>query len=311
MLPFAGIGLALEKVFLIDPNTSELAAQFLACTVLFPIIGAAVVWLFYHLVLLLGYSQSVAIFSSVVLAFATMNFHYSVSTQEQTQVGLLLVVAILLMVKNLQRPSFLYAWLLCAVLGLCLLFRLASLVMVLPIYLLAAGAEVFSDRTTAKPKVASRWLAAGLLGTGGFVAIIAWYNYVRFGSVFESGYTLAKDDLEFNQNPNRCSIPDDYIWDWSQSHLLWRFDNIWGHLTNNRDFSSVEVIDEEPLIMKRNFSEESVRRAYCVNFFPFKARSILPSTKLFYPLLCVWLVLLAGFCAAVFQLVRFYIKQKT
>ena len=63
--------------------------------------------------------------------------------------------------------------------------------------------------------------------------------------------------------------------------------------------------------MKRNFSEEAVRISYCINFFPFKARSMLPSTKLFYPLLCIWLVLLVGFCVVVFKLFQFYIGQKT
>ena len=436
LLPFAAIGLALEKFTLVSPDAADLTAQFLASTILFPAIGAMVVLVFYRLVLLLGYNKKAAIFSYAVLAFATMNFHYSVITYEQTQVGVLLLITILLMVRNMQKPGFLDVWLLCAVLGFCLLFRLSSLVMVLPIYLVSAGAEVFASRRTTRPKVVGKWFAAGFLGTGGFVAVIAWYNYVRFGSVFESGYVLStatslgghglfessplptlaamlfspgksiflynpvlllfplcvygfyrrhkvvalaitaaiisnfvfhsfftawagdyawsiryqvpvlaflvlpvvllfskpmkstikilvillisiscviqlasvvyKFELEFIQNPNHNIIPDAYIWDWSQSHLRKRFYNIWGHLSNNRDFSSIEVIDEEPLLVKRNFSEEAVRNAYCINFFPFKAKSMPPSAKLFYPLLCIWLVLLVGFCVVVFKLFQFH-----
>ncbi len=89
------------------------------------------------------------------------------------------------------------------------------------------------------------------------------------------------------------------------------FENIIRHTAGNRDFSSVKVTDEEPLLLKYNYSEQSVRIAYCVNFFPFKARTMLPSTKLFYPLLCIWLVLLMGFCVVVFKLFQFYIGQKT
>jgi hypothetical protein len=118
-------------------------------------------------------------------------------------------------------------------------------------------------------------------------------------------------NLEFVQNPNHHLIPGDYVWDWSQSHLRKRFENIVKHVAGKRDFSSVKVTDEEPMLLKYNHSEQSVRITYCVNFFPFKARSMLPSTKLFYPLLCIWLVLLVGFCVVVLKLFQFYIGQKT
>ena len=42
------------------------------------LIGAAVVWVFYRLVLLLGYGNRVAILLSAVLAVGTMHFHYSI-----------------------------------------------------------------------------------------------------------------------------------------------------------------------------------------------------------------------------------------
>lgn len=435
LLPLAGVGLALERIFLIDPNTSDLTAQFLASIVLFPMLGATIAWLFYRLVLLLGYNQPAAIISSLVLAFATMNLHYSASTQEQTQMALLLVLAMLLMVKYHRQQRFVYAWLFCVVLGVCLIFRLSSVVMVLPLYLIAAITEIFSVDKKIIPKIIARWLLAGVLGTGIFVICSLWHNYTRFGGFFESGYSLAKDrifaghelfegtslptlaamlfspgksiflynpvllllpvciwsfyrrhkvialvamtvivsnfifysffitwagdyawsiryqapllpllvlplvelfnrplkglakaavisvivvscviqlasvvynfNLEFVQNPNHHVIPDSYVWDFSQSHLRKRFENIIRHIAGNRDFSSVKVTDEEPLLLKVNRSEQSVRQAYYVNFFPFKARSLLPSSKLFSPLLALWLVLVAAFCAVIFKLIHF------
>jgi len=435
LLPFAAVGLMLEKVTPISSDTSDLAAQFLASVILFPAIGATLIWLFYKLVLLLGYGRRAAIFSSAALAFATMIFHYSVNTQEQTQVTGLLVLAILLMVKYYQRRRFVYAWLFCAALGMCLIFRFTSVVTVLPMYLVAAVAEVFIPDKKSLSKAVGKWLFAGILGTGGFIIVWGWYNYIRFGSIFESGYglstatslgghglfesspfpalaamlfspgksiflynpvlllaplavfafyrrhkvvasaiaaaivgnfvfysfftswsgdyawsiryqvvvlpflilplaelfnrplkALAKTvlisvvaasgliqlaavvynfNLEFVQNPNHCIIPDSYVWDWSQSHLWKRFENIARHIAGRRDFSSTQVKDEEPMLLKYNHSEELVRRAYCVNFFPFKAKTMLPSTKLFYPLLCLWFFLLVSFCVVVFKLIRF------
>jgi hypothetical protein len=314
-------------------------------------------------------------------------------------------------------------------------------VLILPIYLTAAGAEILARGKTSRAKQVGKWLAAGVCGTVGIVIVLGWYNYIRFGSIFESGYRLCSAtalgghnlfessplptlaamlfspgksiflynpvllllpvcvygfyrrhkvvalaafaaiigsfvfhsfhttwagdyawsiryevpvlsflilplvvlfnrplralartvvisvivvsiviqlasvvynfNLEFVQNPNHHLIPGDYVWDWSQSHLRKRFENIVKHVAGKRDFSSVKVTDEEPMLLKYNHSEQSVRITYCVNFFPFKARSMLPSTKLFYPLLCIWLVLLVGFCVVVLKLFQFYMGQKT
>ncbi|MDH4240480.1 MAG: hypothetical protein OEW48_13045 [Phycisphaerae bacterium] len=439
MLPFSGMGLALEKMVKLDPRTADLAAQFLASIILFPAIGALLVWVFYRLVLSLGYKKQTAVISCAVLAFATMNFHYSVSTQEQTHVALLLVLAILLMVTYYQQRRFIYAWLFCVALGMCLIFRLASAVMIFPVYLVASLSDVFGSGKEKLSNTIGKWLLAGILGTGGFIVACGWYNYARFGSVSESGYPQAMAislsgrkmfesellptfasmlfspgksiflynpvllllpvcfyrfyhkhkviavaasvavianftlygmstpwagdyawsiryqvsvlpllflpvvelfgrplkafaktviisiiavscviqaasvvynfDLEFVQNPNHHLIPDDYVWDWSQSHLRKRFENIIRHTAGTRDFSSVKVTDEEPLLLKYNRSEEAVRNAYRVNFFPFKAKNRQPTEKLFYPLLSIWFVLLACFCSVVFGLFRFYIRE--
>lgn len=440
LLPFAAIGLAIEKLGGINVKVADLTGQFLASVILFPAIGASLVWLFYRLVLLLNYDQKTAILSSAVFAFATMLFHYSVNTQEQTQVALLLVLATLLMVKYCRQRRFVYAWFFCVALGACLLFRIASAVEVLPLYFVAVMSDIWSGRRDIL-KITARWFLAGALGTGGFIIICGWYNYIRFGSIFESGYglltaaalgghklfessplptlaamlfspgksiflynpvllllplcvygfyhrhkivamamlsavlssfvfhsfytTWAGDyawsiryqvpvlpflvlplvvlfgrplktavkilvislilisctiqaasvvynfNLEFVQNPNHCIIPDEWVWNRRQSHLLMRFENIIRHIAGKRDFSSVKVTDEEPSLLKYNHGEESVRAAYTLNFFPFKAKSMLPSNskKLFLPLLSLWLILWAGFCVAAVKLVGLYINN--
>lgn len=459
LMPFAGIALALEKLTPIGPEISDLVGQFLASVIFFPLVGALGVWVFYRLAILLGYSERAAFWGAAVLGFATMHFHYSVATHEQSQVALLLLVAVVLIVKNLSKPRFIYAWLFCVVLGLCLLIRATALVMVLPMYMVVVAAEFWAAEAPNKLKVVGKWLLAGFCGTGGFIAETLWYNYIRFGNVFEMGYKRAFEsqwveynlfaspplptlaamlfspgksiflynpvlllvpviiyafyrrhkvvtlaiaaaivgnfvfysfftawagdyawsiryqavilpflvlplvelfdpstslravsersesnrrplksfgktviiliitvssmiqlasvvynfNLEFVQNPNRCIFPDNYVWQWSQSHLWKRVENIAKHIAGKRDFSSAKVINEEPVLLKYNRSEETVRFAYCVNFFPFKAKGMQPSTRLFYPLLCFWSILLVGFCVIVFKLIRFDTgeRQKT
>jgi len=440
LLPFAGLGFILEKVTPLSADVSDLSAQFLASVILFPAMGAAAVWVFYHLMLSLGYNRRTSLIAAAVLGFATMHFHYSVNTQEQTQITLLLVLAIWIMVKYYQQQRFVYVWLFCVVLGLCLLFRPSSVSAVLPIYLIALGGEVFTSERTLRARRVGKWLAAGVCGAGSFLVLLGWYNYVRFGGVFESGYglstttslgghglfessplptvaamlfspgksiflynpvlllfpfciygfyrrhrvvalaitaaiisnlvfhsfftawagdyawsiryqvpvlpflilpmvalfgrgvkTMAKIliitlisiscviqlasvaynfNLEFIQNPNHHVIADNYVWDWSQSHLRKRFENIIGHITGNRSFSSVKVTNEDPMLLKFNRTRQEVQTAYCVNFFPFKAKNMLTSEKLFYPLLCFWLALLVLFWVAAFKLIRFFIKAE-
>lgn len=434
LAPFAAAGLIMEKTGIAAPETADLAGQFLASLIFFPMAGAALVWLFYRLVLLLNYNRTTAIVLSAVLAFATMNFHYSTNTQEQTQEGMLLASAILLMVKYRRQRRFVHAWLFCAVLGACLLLRPPSAVTVLPIYLVAAASDIFGFAKKYKLKTTGTWLLAGLLGTGGFIVACGWYNYIRFGSIFESGYELSiatsmaghglfegsplpalagmlfspgksiflynpvlllfplcaysffhkhkieavaafaailsnlafysfstgwtgdyawsiryqvpllpflvlplavlfdrpmkhslktfltlliltscliqaasviyNFNLEFVQNPNHCLIPDNWVWKWPQSHLLKRFENIIRHITGTRDFSSVKVINEEPMLLKYNRSEQSVRNTYVINFFPFKARGLLHSERPFYPLLGIWLILWTGFLISAAKLTR-------
>jgi len=182
MLPFAATGLAIEKLAGINPRISDLTGQFLASVILFPAIGAIVVYVFYRLIIALGYSQSSAILAGSLLAFGTMHFHYSVNTQEQTQVVLLMVLAILLMVKYQQKHHFVYAWLFCCALGMCLIFRLDSAVMIFPIYLAAVLFEVFSSDKKSLSNIVGKWFLAGVLGAGGFIVFCGWYNYTLQGN---------------------------------------------------------------------------------------------------------------------------------
>lgn len=424
-LPLAGVGLLLEKFTSVSAETSDLLAQFAASTLLFPALGALLVLAFYRLVLLLGASERTGIVTALVFAFATMTLHYSVVTQEQTQVALCLMLATIFMVKNQGEGRWLFAWLLCVMLGVAIFFRLTAVVVAVPIFLVAMVAEMIAA-DDGRWKVFGKWIGAGVLGVGGFIAFWGWYNYARFGSVFETGYALSTEtslgghalfegnglvtllamwfspgksillynpvllllpfcgyaffrkhrtvaiagtlaivsnfvfhsliscwagdyawgarfqmaivpflvlplyvlferslgvlsrwlvvgiaasscviqlasvvynfNLEFVQNSNHSIIPTDYVWDWRQSHLVMRINNIAGHITNSRDFSTAEVIDENPLELRVRQTEEFVRRTYKVNWFPFKAASNLASTKIFYGLLGMWIVLLGGCC---------------
>ena len=433
LIPLAAASLVLEKAFHVSPNTADLGAQFAASSILFPAIGAAAVLALHQLVLLLKFRRRTAFLSAMALAVGSMFFHSSsICAHEQTQVALLLLLAVMCVVKNQRRPSFLHAWLAAVCFGIALTFRLTALVAFAPLLMVAALDEAI--RSPQKLCTFAKWFLAAILGAGVFILVLGWFNYSRFGNPFETGYALSvarwfgghklfeanplyslpamlfspgksiflynpillllplafagfwrrnkalaigivlaiagnfvfyscftgwagdyawsiryqvavmpllilplaqlfesmsrrivivatgvifalsiliqlasvvyNFNLEFVQNPNHGLIPDSYVWDPSQSHLVKRFENIARHIAGKRDFSSAPVLNEEPFIFKRNVSPESVRRAYEVNFFPFKAYAGSGSRSLFQMLLRGWVLCFAAFCASAVLLYR-------
>lgn len=432
--PFAQISRLLQSAAGINPKTADLFAQFLISVFLFPAIATLGTWAFYRLLLQMGYSRYASFVSAGLLAVATMMLHYGVCTHEQSQVALLLILALWCLVKNRKSPGFIYAWCLCLALGIGLMFRISSVVMALPIFLTASIQEVTAASRNAKMKCACKWLSAGILGTGIFVVFLLWQNYTRFGSIFENGYGIAAKtmfggtgafessplqalcgmlfspgksivlynpllllipfvffgfakthktvtiaalgaiignmlfnsfhttwagdyawscryqaavlpllalplvelfqnsmkpfrravviavicistaiqfssvlysfSLEFIQNPNHTMVPGQYIWDIKQSHLLKRFTNIYDHATGRQSFESVPVIQENRFLLQRNHSPENVRKAYAVNFYPFKARVFGVSKTLYLALLTLW----AGTVAAMICLMAPFLK---
>jgi len=438
LAPLAGLGLALERWGVAGAGTADLAGQFLAAELLFPALGALGVWLAYRVVRRLGYSERAAVGTAAVLGLGTMHWHYAVVAQEASQVAAALLGAAWLMVENRARGRFVYALGACVLLGAALGFRLAEATAALPMFLAAAVSEAAGAGRGQRARAAVKWVAAGLLGVGPALACWGWYDWARFGSVWETGYGAASAQwlgghgmfesraaatlaamlfspgksiflynpallpaaagwvwfwrregwlaaavggavganfifysfftawagdyawsiryqavvlgllvlpiagvlervgrsgrwvkaglaglvaasaaiqgaslvynfhLEFVQNPNHGLIPDGYVWDWSQSHLRMRFENLGRHAAGRRSFSSAAVAKEDPALMKVRRREAVVREAHEVNFFPFKARAKLGGGRVFYGLLGLWAAAAAGWGAVAYRVGRWY-----
>ncbi len=206
LLPFAYFGLMLEEVFGLGANLSDLAAQFLSSVLLFPAVGALTVWFFFRVLLLLGYHTKNAILTSAVFGFATMHFHYTVVTHEQSQVALLLLFELWCMIKNQKTKRFIYLWLMCIATGICLSFRLSSAPEVFSLLIVAFLSEALANRNSSQFTIIKKWLWAFLVGTVPFIILLGWYNFTRFGNIFESGYGIAAKTMfggigAFGSNP--------------------------------------------------------------------------------------------------------------
>jgi hypothetical protein len=106
-------------------------------------------------------------------------------------------------------------------------------------------------------------------------------------------------NLEFWQNTQHGPVPDSYTWKTSESHLLLRFQNVFLHLSGQKNIEVEAVEEENHFIDRVNRSAKQLEIAHSVNFFPFKAAAIIGNKGgIARMLLLVWVVLaLASACA--------------
>ncbi len=195
LTPFAAAARLLAFSDWYSPQAADLTGQFLAATLLFPALGALTVFLLYRLVVALGYHIRTAILMAIILAAGTFHWKHTLYMQEESLLVLFLTAAALLLILNEKTHSFLPAFFLSAVLGICLHIDMISLIMILPIILVAAGREIVWAKEIHPLWRISKWLLALLLGLAPFLALMGWYNFVRFGNCLETGYGLSASQM--------------------------------------------------------------------------------------------------------------------
>jgi hypothetical protein len=121
-----------------------------------------------------------------------------------------------------------------------------------------------------------------------FVSIFAISAAVQVASVV---YSFG---LEFAQDRRHGTVPDEYVWRPTESHLLRRFENIARHVAGRRRLESIPPAIERPAFYQTRTTPEEVRMAHAVSFFPFKAAAHLGSGTVFAAMLTMWMGMLAG-----------------
>ncbi len=190
LTPFAGVAKLLSFSDWYSTQTADLTGQFLAATLFFPALGALTAYLLYRLVISLGYHTRTAILLAIILAAGTFHWKYTLYMQEETLLAVFLTAAAGLLAKNGKDPSFQSALFLSIILGICLHIDLTSIIMILPILLVAVGWDMALAKGIHPLWRISKWLLALLLGLAPFLAFMGWYNFARFGNCFETGYSL-------------------------------------------------------------------------------------------------------------------------
>lgn len=189
LIPFACAGRLIAAVPLPIPGTPEMFGQFAASLVLFPACGAFALTVLWAIVLDASGDRRMARWIVILVGLGTMHWHHSVSTGDETQVAICSLAALWALQRGWKGDAWRYPLLVCIAYGLGTCFRISSVVVLTPLVVLGVAFDLASrPGATARLRRIGRWLTCLVLGTIPCIAFLAWYNAVRFGSVFETGY---------------------------------------------------------------------------------------------------------------------------
>jgi hypothetical protein len=189
LVPFVWAGQAVEQLPLGLGGSADLFGEALASLILFPVFGGVAVMLLYLIVRDSAGGHRAALGVCALFGLATMHWHNSVNTYEESQTAACALAALWAAQRAWLRGGWLYPLVACAAMGLSLCFRVSAVTLIGPIGVIALWRDAAGQpmRTEQLRRVGT-WIAAGLVGAAPFMAALAVFNYVRFGSIWEAGY---------------------------------------------------------------------------------------------------------------------------
>jgi hypothetical protein len=192
LAPFVSAGRWLAALPLPIHASGQLYGQFLASLLLFPAFGAVAVMMVYLIASEVSDDRRAAIGAAVILGLCTMHWHNSVNSYEESQTGVCALVTLWAVLRSWKRGGWRYPLLACAASGIGLAFRVSSISLAGPLLLCGICFDAVREgHWTGRFKRLGVWLAAGIVGLGPWIGLLAAFNYARFGSPFETGYGIA------------------------------------------------------------------------------------------------------------------------
>lgn len=189
LVPFVAAGRTLSVLLLPEQGADRMLGQLLASLLFFPLCGALAVVLVSAVVADMTDDRAAARWSAMIFGAATMHWHHTVNTYEESQIAVCLLVSLWAVQRAWRRNGWGYPLLACAAMGVGLCFRASSVVVSAPL----GAAALCYDLTSGvgskhKRRRVGQWIAAGVLGLGPFLLAAGAYNALRFGSPWDTGY---------------------------------------------------------------------------------------------------------------------------
>jgi len=188
-LPFVLAGRWLTAVDMLSNQNPDQLGQFLVSLLFFPACGALVVVLVYLIVFDATGARYVARWISIILGLATMHWHHTVNTYEESQIALFILVGLWAIQRGWKSDEWRYPFLALAAMGLAFCFRFSSAVVSAPLGL-AGFVYDMRARSTGEAQKGRlvQWIVATGMGLCPFILMMCIFNWIRFGSIFDTGY---------------------------------------------------------------------------------------------------------------------------
>jgi 4-amino-4-deoxy-L-arabinose transferase-like glycosyltransferase len=155
-----------------------------------PLVGAATAVLVFLFSFSLGYSRRASLYASIIYGLGTMAWYYSKDPGDHAIETFIVLLSIYFMYRYAIDKKVSHLLLSALSLGFALTVRPTTILAIPPLFILMIFCHLKKSdfKTTATLVIKNVILFSIALLP--FVALNLWYNYCRFGSVFETGYTL-------------------------------------------------------------------------------------------------------------------------
>jgi hypothetical protein len=184
--PFFGIGEAISKFS--PARYNGFWTRFGVAALLNPLVTALTAALLYSFCVLLGYPRRAALHTTIGFGFATIAWWFTKTAFTEPLAALLLLISFLGLYRFQTTGS--YAWLLVSgtAMGLALLTRF-QLLLVVPLFLIYLLWALWKDVQARAVWRVLRVLLLWSVPIAAAILLIGWYNWTRFSSPLESGYS--------------------------------------------------------------------------------------------------------------------------
>jgi hypothetical protein len=170
-----------------------------AVSIVNQIVGAATVVLIFYFCISIGYSKKASFFVSIFYGLGTAAWPMAKQPFDHPVETFFILLSVYSTYRYLTTAGVSYLLISAFSFGFAFITRQTSVLVMLPIFIMAAAYYIKRH----KLKEALRFLAKDTvlfaLAFLPFIILIFWYNYYRFGSIFETGYSLiaARTGLDF------------------------------------------------------------------------------------------------------------------
>lgn len=163
------------------------------------LVSAATVILVFLFCITLGFSRRASLSTSFFYGLGTMAWPLSKQPFDHIFETFFILLSVYYMYRHLINKKDSYLFLSSIFLGIAFITRLTSILVIFPLYILIIFYYLKKYNFKDTLKLVAKNITLFSITFLPFVCLILWYNYYRFGSIFETGYSLiaARTGLDF------------------------------------------------------------------------------------------------------------------